>query len=268
MFKMKDEKKEKFIKVMVSERLYKKIDRYSHLQLQTKSEFIRTAVRRRIAEINRSIYPNKTDPQFNRINRRDVLKELKNLQSTHEKREYLTTPSKEELIERENILEERKKELEKELDKIEKERRIVIMTDKVEFGSKEYLDLAERFLKELTQEAGEQANDADYSMCEVYYNAPPHLALEGDRIAWHFRIKNNKINFGIGEVDDVDIKVMGDYQTLCHISKLEYDPNDLQKIFEIFSEPMQSGKYTFQGDLSKIPKFLNPIHNLLAKRLL
>jgi hypothetical protein len=119
-FKTKDEKKEKFIKVMVSERQYKKIDRYSHLQLQTKSEFIRSAVRRRIAEINQSIYPNKTDPQFKKMNRRDVLKELKISQSAHEKGEYLTTPSKEELIERETLLEERKKKLEKELDNIEK----------------------------------------------------------------------------------------------------------------------------------------------------
>ncbi|MFX1345538.1 MAG: hypothetical protein ACFFBC_05880 [Promethearchaeota archaeon] len=117
---MKDEKKEKFIKVMVSERLYKKINRYSHLQLQTKSEFIRSAVRKRIAEINRSIYPNKTESQFKKVNRRDVLEELKSSQSAHEKGEYLTTPSKEELIQRENLLEERKKELEKELDNIEK----------------------------------------------------------------------------------------------------------------------------------------------------
>ena len=117
---MKEDKKEKFIKVMVSERLYKKIDRYSHLQLQTKSEFIRSAVRKRIAEINNSIYPNKTDPQFKNVNRRDVLKELKNTQSAHEKGEYLTSPSKEELIERETLLKERKKELENELLNIEK----------------------------------------------------------------------------------------------------------------------------------------------------
>ena len=117
---MKDDKKEKFIKVMVSERLYKKINRYSHLQLQTKSEFIRSAVRKRIAEINRSIYPNKTDPRFKKVNRRDVLEELKNSQSAHEKGEYLTTPIKEELILRENLLEERKKELEEELNNIKK----------------------------------------------------------------------------------------------------------------------------------------------------
>ena len=117
---MKEEKKEKFIKVMVSERLYQNIDRYSHLQLQTKSEFIRSAVRKMIAEINRSIYPNKTDPSFKQLNRRDVLKELKHSQSAHEKGEYLSTPSKEELVERDALLEERKKELEKELDNIEK----------------------------------------------------------------------------------------------------------------------------------------------------
>jgi len=117
---MKEEKKEKFVKVMVSERLYKKINRYSHFQLQTKSEFIRSAVRKMIAEINRSIYPNKTDPPFKKVNRRDILKELKISQSTHEKGEYLKTPSKDELIERENLLEERKKELEKELNNVEK----------------------------------------------------------------------------------------------------------------------------------------------------
>lgn len=122
MFKMKDEKKEKFIKVMVSEKLYKKIDRYSHLQLQTKSEFIRSAVRKRIAEINKSIYPNKTDPPFkkDRVNRRDVLKELKASQSAHEKGEFLKKPNEEELKEREKLLKERKRELEKELNKIEK----------------------------------------------------------------------------------------------------------------------------------------------------
>ena len=116
---MKNGKKEKFIKVMVSERLYKKIDRYSHLQLQTKSEFIRSAVRKRMAAIDKSIYPNKTDPPFKKVNRRDVLKELKRSQSTHEKGEYLKKPSEEELIERENLLQERKKELENELNNIE-----------------------------------------------------------------------------------------------------------------------------------------------------
>ncbi|NVM18121.1 MAG: hypothetical protein HWN80_10415 [Candidatus Lokiarchaeota archaeon] len=119
---MKEEKKEKFIKVMVTENLYKKIDRYSHLQLQTKSKFIRSAVRKRIAEINKSIYPNKTDPPLkkDRVSRRDVLKELNDSQSTHEKREYLKKPSEEELKEREKLLEQRKKELEKELNNIEK----------------------------------------------------------------------------------------------------------------------------------------------------
>ncbi|MFW9824682.1 MAG: hypothetical protein ACFFE4_17195 [Candidatus Thorarchaeota archaeon] len=61
---------------------------------------------------------------------------------------------------------------------------------------------------------------------------------------------------------------MGDYKTLYQISKLEYDPNDMQKISEILSEPMRSRKFKFQGDISKAPKFLNPLHNLSAKRLL
>ncbi len=119
---MNDEKKEKFIKVMVSEKLYKKIDRYSHLQLQTKSEFIRSAVRKRIAEIDKSIYPNKTDPTFKKDIglRRDIIKELKTSQSAHEKAAFLKSPSEQKLKEREKLLQERKRELEKELKNIEK----------------------------------------------------------------------------------------------------------------------------------------------------
>jgi hypothetical protein len=119
---MKEEKKEKFIKVMVTKNLYKKIDRYSHLKLQTKSEFIRSAVRKRIAEINKSIYPNKTDPPFKRDGtlRRSVLTELKDSQVAHKKGEFLKRPKEEEVKEREEMLKERKRELEKELNKIEK----------------------------------------------------------------------------------------------------------------------------------------------------
>jgi hypothetical protein len=119
---MIDEKKEKFIKVMVSEKLYKKIDRYSHLQLQTKSEFIRSAVRKRIAEIDKSIYPNKKDPSFKKDSglRRSIINELKTSQSAHEKGAFLKKPSEQELKEREKLLQERKRELEKELNNIEK----------------------------------------------------------------------------------------------------------------------------------------------------
>ncbi|MFW9987454.1 MAG: hypothetical protein ACFFC3_02250 [Candidatus Odinarchaeota archaeon] len=117
-----DDKKEKFVKVMVSEKLYKKIDRYSHLQLQTKSEFIRSAVRKRIAEINKSIYPNKTDPLFkkNSILRGDILKELKTSQHAHEKGSFLKKPNEQELKERAKMLQERKIEIENELRNIEK----------------------------------------------------------------------------------------------------------------------------------------------------
>ena len=140
------------------------------------------------------------------------------------------------------------------------------MTEKLEFGNKKWMDLVKSLIIDLTQKAGEQAKNVDFSMCEVYSNAPKHLAVEKDRVAWHFRIKGNKVSFGIGEVDDVDMKVIGDYELLHQISTLIYENNNPSKASEILKEPTKSGKFKFVGDMSKGPVFLSPLHNLIAER--
>jgi hypothetical protein len=140
------------------------------------------------------------------------------------------------------------------------------MTEKFVFGSKEWLDLVQSLLINLTEKAGEKAKDVDFSMCEVYYNAPSHFDVKDNRVAWHFHIKDMKVNFGIGEIDEVDMKVIGEYETMHHISMLEYDSRDQKKVAEIISEPMKTAKFTFKGDASKAPGFLGPLHNMIAER--
>ncbi len=81
--KKNEDIREKFIKIMLTDEEYKEIDRYARLQFQTKSDFIRLAIRNRITEINKSIYPSKADPRFEkgRVNRHEILKELKESQT-------------------------------------------------------------------------------------------------------------------------------------------------------------------------------------------
>lgn len=110
-------KRDRFIKIMLTEREFKRINRYASLVFQTKSEFIRSAIRRRIAEINKSIYPElpPLDPDSKPLNlRKLVMGELKDALNEYEDGIYLQKVNEEVLKTRE----EEKKRREKELTKI------------------------------------------------------------------------------------------------------------------------------------------------------
>ena len=64
----------------------------------------------------------------------------------------------------------------------------------------------------------------------------------------------------------VDMKVIGDYEPSHQIAMLKYDSSGLKKVEEIYNEAMKSGKFKLEGDSSKGPEFLRPLHNLLAER--
>ncbi len=112
--KKEEDKRKKLIKVLVTERLFKKVNRYAGLAFQNKSEFIRTAIRHRIAEIDKSIFSFSVDPKLQKIKqphlRRDIMKELKDAQ---ENTNFLEKPSEDILKKREEEKKKRKEDLEK-----------------------------------------------------------------------------------------------------------------------------------------------------------
>lgn len=121
--KKEEDKRNKLIKVLVTERFFKKINRYAGLAFQNKSEFIRTAIRHRIAEIDKSIFSIPMDPRFNNQNlRRSIMKELKDAQ---ENTNYLEKPSEDTLKKREEEKKKRKEDLEEEKKTLEKQLEIV-----------------------------------------------------------------------------------------------------------------------------------------------
>jgi len=123
--KRNDEKRDKFIKIMLTKEEYKKIDRYTKLEFQNKSEFIRTAIINRIREINKSILPRKEDRMYTRNQvgskiRKELLGEMRNTFKEHTSKDYLITLDEKELKERKEALEKRKEELEEEIEIIKK----------------------------------------------------------------------------------------------------------------------------------------------------
>jgi len=118
-----EDKRTKLIKILVTERFYKKTNRYAGLVFQNKSEFIRTAIRHRIAEINNSIFSVPMDRKHRDQNlRRSIMKELKDVQKNTD---YLQKPSEDSLKSREEEKKKRREDLENEKKRLEKQLEIV-----------------------------------------------------------------------------------------------------------------------------------------------
>jgi len=96
-------KRDKFIKVMLTEREYEQINRYARLVFQNNSEFIRSSVRHRITEIN------KEKPDL----RRSVMGELRGALKDFSNGDLLEKPDEKELKEREQEKIQKREELEK-----------------------------------------------------------------------------------------------------------------------------------------------------------
>ena len=121
--KPEEEKRTKLIKILVTERFYKKINRYAGIAFQNKSEIIRTAIRHRISEINNSIFSIPMDRKYKDQNlRRSVLKELKDIQKNAD---YLQKPNEDSLKIREEEKKKRKEDLENEKKRLEKQLELV-----------------------------------------------------------------------------------------------------------------------------------------------
>jgi hypothetical protein len=59
---------------------------------------------------------------------------------------------------------------------------------------------------------------------------------------------------------------MGDYELLSQMSRLLYGvPEDVKKMNELVKEAKKSGKMSYKGDNRTSPRYLAPMHNIMAK---
>ncbi|MCH7816648.1 MAG: hypothetical protein IIC60_08785 [Proteobacteria bacterium] len=128
-------------------------------------------------------------------------------------------------------------------------------SEKVAFGSSEWLARARQILEELVAEHGEAGTS--FSVCEVFTDAPSGLIGPEDNVAaWHFSIVDNSVTVGEGESENADLQVKIDYHEVLPRARLVYTPEILE---EMQRNPPDPG-----FDRSKIPSYLVELHNRLA----
>ena len=63
--------------------------------------------------------------------------------------------------------------------------------------------------------------DLTMSICEVFTNAPPHLADGDGKVAWSCVVDGPNVDFRASERDDVRTKVVGDYAAILPLGRYE-----------------------------------------------
>ena len=136
------------------------------------------------------------------------------------------------------------------------------MNEKIEFASPEWLAALEGFIDSYIARADAPI---ELSLCEVFVDVPKHLDKNGTgKLAWYCRIKDGKLEFEEGEIDDADIKTVADYDFILRFARMKIDPGNMQEYERQLAEGAAAGKITRQGDRSKVPPAFYGMHNDLA----
>jgi hypothetical protein len=91
--------------------------------------------------------------------------------------------------------------------------------EKVEFASPAWIELAESILTDLVSTQGKPEDE--FAVCEVFHNVPDHVHSEGT-VAWHFHITGQSVVVGVGEVEDVDMRIVAEYTEALAAARLDH----------------------------------------------
>lgn len=131
---------------------------------------------------------------------------------------------------------------------------------KVEFAGPAWMDAIESKLRAMAA-----ANpDWRFGLCEVFTDSPKHLAKDGV-IAWYCRIADGKLDFRMGEVDDVDIKNVADYEAVLPFARLHLTPETRAEYEQMSATALAAGKLKRIGDAAKLPPAIHALHNEMAE---
>ncbi|MCP5433366.1 MAG: hypothetical protein H6923_08870 [Alphaproteobacteria bacterium] len=136
------------------------------------------------------------------------------------------------------------------------------------FASREWLAALHAVIAVRLEAAGEAARGLAYSMCEVYRGVPAHLGPDADgTLAWHCRIADGALEFGLGELPGADLKVAGTYEALLPIARIDASsgPEAAKRLAALAGAAMASGTLAIEGDLAARPAPLLAVHDAIAR---
>ncbi|MES2987352.1 MAG: hypothetical protein V4808_05570 [Pseudomonadota bacterium] len=89
------------------------------------------------------------------------------------------------------------------------------------FGSREWLAFLHGIFRERAAQMKAAGGDVSFSMCEVFTDPPAEIANDADRLVWSCVITDGEVDFRTSERDDVNIKIIADYQACLPICRFD-----------------------------------------------
>ena len=137
------------------------------------------------------------------------------------------------------------------------------------FCSAAWVGVAREYIE--AQCAEHDISGIETAFCEKFTDAPNEIATEGgDVTGWYFRIGRGKVEVGHGVIDDADVTIVADYETIVPLARTVFEGNpegaaEAQKVLE---EATTQGRMRREGnaDAMGATPFLAGLHDVLARR--
>ena len=138
-----------------------------------------------------------------------------------------------------------------------------------EFSSAEWVAVARQHLQEAAQDA--DLSDVRFTFNEVFTDAPAHLGTDGEgRIGWYVRVQDGRIEVECGILDEADLRIVADYQTVLPLARMVFAGNEAlaAEAGRKVAEATAAGKMRREGDdqATAAHAWMGGLHDALARR--
>ena len=138
-----------------------------------------------------------------------------------------------------------------------------------EFSSAEWVAVARQHLQEAAQ--GVDLSGVSFTFNEVFTDAPAHLGTDDEgRIGWYVRVQDDRIEVERGILDEADLRIVADYQTVLPLARMVFAGNEAlaAEAGRKVAAATAAGKMRWEGDdqTTAGQAWMGGLHDALARR--
>ena len=141
--------------------------------------------------------------------------------------------------------------------------------EKHPFCSAAWVHVAREYIE--AQCAENDISGIETAFCEKFTDAPNGVATEGGGITgWYFRIAGGEVEVGHGVIEDADVTIVADYETIVPLARMVFEghPERAAEAQQVLEEAAAQGRMRREGaeDALGATPFLAGLHDVLARR--